>query len=196
MAAARVKYLGTENNRGGRVLPVVFPSHKSVAGLGTSDILALQGYSSEPVDSKWHSIRWFPQVSHETDYQPTSLVWGDAAVSTSGDFGIIVESTAATTFEFEIVFYHEIIGPSNNLSNSQASANAGVAVGALNDMGARNARTGNIVPAVEQIVGAGAIGSVLGRAARGGVNAIRSRLVGIVGEASVEAGETGMALLL
>lgn len=54
-AGIRVRYTGTELNRGGRVIPFEHPSHGTVFGFGVSTLLSMQG--TEPVrpssDGKW-----------------------------------------------------------------------------------------------------------------------------------------------
>lgn len=151
LAGCRVRYIGTELNRGGRILPIVFPNHRNIDGVQSSMILALQGYTSEKFDNKWHSIRWIPQYTHETDYEPTAIVVDDADAPNNTQIGIYIESpTVGSQFEWELVYYHEIVGTTFSLTESHASPLAATAAAAVSDMGATTARSGGVIDALRR----------------------------------------------
>lgn len=102
-AGIRIKYSGTENNRGGAIV-----THRSVQNdttLGETYPTALSHDKShaEPVDWNWHELLYIPVKPEDFEYK-------SVAESTIYPMCIIVASSANNTFDCEAVWHHELIG--------------------------------------------------------------------------------------
>ena len=106
----RVRYLGTELNRSGRMILLRQPVNSSVEGLSPADALSNNAVPTVEVDRKWKMVFWLPNDQNEYayvhDYFPLQ----------SGDSGeayrlvIMVDgTTASNSFEWEVVWHKEYI---------------------------------------------------------------------------------------
>jgi len=115
----RVRYTGTELNRGGRIIPVFFPTGRSLAGVVPNDLLANDNVHSEPVDRRWHGTFWRPTITQDTIYRTVSesLSGSSTGIAVSG-----IPGTAQ--YEYEIVWYMEYLPttshPLSSLSKSDS----------------------------------------------------------------------------
>jgi len=111
----RVRYTGTELNRGGRLIlfratTMDFDS----SGMSVSDLLAVRTTITRPVSRSWHSVAWLPGKSTDYDFFTTL-----ANANTTSPLVILVEgATAGNTFEVELVGHYEYIGATDNTSRS------------------------------------------------------------------------------
>lgn len=144
LAAVRVRYIGTELNRGGRVGAFSYSNHADVNFSGFANLGAIPGYTTMPVDRKWHTIRFNAQYPWEMSYGASSRMVDEAgATDTAFKFGILIESSPSNQFEFEFVQYHEIAGLTHSQTPSYASAKTDGALAAINDMGRAAHKSGN-----------------------------------------------------
>lgn len=125
----RIRYIGTELNRGGRVLSFEHPDHNTIVGYDATQVLGFPDTSFEPVDRKWHSAHWSHKWPGEEDYdvncEPRAGP-GDA-VGSHPTYGMIIEAADAAVsavFEYEYYVLVEIIGsPVANISSPSVSHN-------------------------------------------------------------------------
>jgi hypothetical protein len=110
----RVRYTGTELDRGGRIIIRRYTSGESVptgAFATASALLSSPLAQTLRVDRNWHGTAFRPTLSSHTDYQHVSSLTDPLVVFFEGKPGI--------TFEIEVVRYFEII-PRTNTSNPPA----------------------------------------------------------------------------
>jgi hypothetical protein len=105
----RIKYRGTELNRGGRVIALEEPDHQSLIGLNASALLAYrQATSLRPTGGdKWMElVSSGPKVPEELEY---SAVFSGG--QTNGHYLVFAfEGQANMAFEFEVFANFELIG--------------------------------------------------------------------------------------
>jgi hypothetical protein len=112
----RVRYTGTELNRGGTIIPFRHPQNEDVTGLNIGLAMGFQETQAIQVDRKWHMIAWVPTSAGNYQYQtqPTS---------NSNPFNritILLSGTPTNTFEWEIVSYFEYTGQTDNVTPSHS----------------------------------------------------------------------------
>jgi hypothetical protein len=114
----RVRYTGSELNRGGVVLPYCQPEHASLNSAGTSDVLGDITVSTVPVDRRWHACYWTPGATANEYTFSGSL--SDAAMP----MAVMVVGEAENTFEFEFYTHFEITGRKASLSYSPSHSDS------------------------------------------------------------------------
>lgn len=107
----RVRYRGSELNRGGRVVVLEEPDHAQLVGLTVDQVLAYEKAKEFEVDGKWCTLLFSGPVSpEEYDYQSSTVI----ATISNPYMAIIVEAASATTsvtYDYEIFWNYELIGP-------------------------------------------------------------------------------------
>lgn len=106
-AGLRIRYTGTELERGGRCSGLAEPDHRSLTG---ATLAIMRGYdqaSSVPVDGKWHKVLWTP--ARETDYHYSSTA-PNSGNSPTMAFMVIAPSATSLPFEYEAFGHFELIG--------------------------------------------------------------------------------------
>ena len=105
----RVRYLGTELNRSGRLLGIRVPSGSFIQGLDASSALANMSVQSVEVGRKWRQVFFVP--SSQSDYQYSIASIGinqTTIVGANGTIAFIVDgTTASNAFEWEVVYHKE-----------------------------------------------------------------------------------------
>jgi len=119
-AGLRIRYKGTELNRGGRIVALEEPDHAGLAGQSLSQLLAYQNGHEFPVTENWVSISTSgPVTPGEYDFLPlnsNNTVTGTTSgtgVSAQPNMylGFAVEAAAAgQNFDFEAYENWEFIG--------------------------------------------------------------------------------------
>ncbi len=111
-AGVRIRYTGTELNRGGRLVLYRNRSNQPSIGLNTIATALLDNYySSEDVDRDWATVTYSPSRADDITYQK----YIDPIVSSTVGypiFMIMFESTAGNQFEFECIAHYEMIAGS------------------------------------------------------------------------------------
>jgi len=97
----RVRYIGTELQRGGQIIPIV---GRSLQGSTYNQILADPLTSPTPVDRKWHGCFYRPTDSTDTNYR-TSI----NGIGQDTRIALCLSSTPGNNFEFEVTSYFECI---------------------------------------------------------------------------------------
>jgi hypothetical protein len=124
----RIRYTGTELDRGGTIIGLTEPDHNSILTLGESNVLAYNSSFRSPVDRKWKTVYHIPIDDGETRYVTTAY---------SGDvcYGFLVISTAGNSFDFEAYHIFEAIGtPAPSKSPSYVSPWTDSALAFANDI--------------------------------------------------------------
>lgn len=110
----RIRYKGTELNRGGRILSLEEPDHGTLNGASATTFLAYEKCHQHAVLS---SEKDWVTVCHTGPVSPAEydfLSYSSAAAYPSFNtyyLGLLVESTASNLFDFECYWNYEIIGP-------------------------------------------------------------------------------------
>jgi hypothetical protein len=115
-AGVRVRYMGTELDRGGRFIGACHPDNFSYkSGVTAAELLADSGVATTAVDRKWHSVLWTPRNPSDYEFNDGST---DEPFLPSGDVepGVLVIAyqaggLVAVSIEFECFVQFEIIGP-------------------------------------------------------------------------------------
>lgn len=117
-AGIRLRYDGTELNRGGRIIPIEHPVHGNLINLNADDILKMQGV--QPVrpssDGKWVTVVWSgPKHDDELAYIDPNASAGQFCL------GILLVGGVASNFvcEWECWANYEYVG--TNLSGQTIS---------------------------------------------------------------------------
>lgn len=99
----RVRYIGTELNRGGRVIP--FSGSNSLIN-STVELAASMGTTLvHPCDRKWHGTYWRPSGPSDSSYKTANT-----RVDNEARVAVWVTGAAGTqAFEFEITSYYECV---------------------------------------------------------------------------------------
>jgi len=130
-ASLRIRYAGTELNRGGSIIMYVAPDHSDTTGFNPASALAYQGVATLPVkDREWVTCTWVPVHMNELDYigAPYPPSGGNSTMSITA----LVNSTASNVFEYEYIQHHEIIGASvGEKSTTKTSSKGQTLLGAV-----------------------------------------------------------------
>jgi hypothetical protein len=119
--AVRVRYTGTELNRGGRIIPAFLPSGRSLAGINPNTLLANDTIHSEVVDRRWHGTFWRPTLQQDTVYRSVTenLDASETGIAMSG-----VPGTGQ--FEYEILWYHEYLPTQSRALSSLSKSDSDI----------------------------------------------------------------------
>lgn len=102
----RIRYTGTELNRGGRICGVVSPTHGDLTGMDIATAQAYKDVHTSAVDRNWHTIRYTPMRSSETDFTTPST-------TIAPYMAFMVDAPTAGTslpFEYEAFLHYEVVG--------------------------------------------------------------------------------------
>jgi hypothetical protein len=141
-AGLRIRYAGTELNRGGRALCYESEAVSSISqGSTTQSLLNDTRYSTTPINRQWMQTTYNPSNDDYISYEPFSAFdpLQSSPPNLLGAASLIVLLDAAITsagpvnFEFEAISYFEIFGTNiNHLTASHAdSVGYGAILGAL-----------------------------------------------------------------
>ncbi len=103
----RVRYVGSELNRGGSVVSLVEPDHASLNGFGIGSLLSYAGVHTQPTGRRWHECVWFPIDATEIAYRNSPSAEGTMCMA------VMVKAASAGTavsYEFEVYGKYEIHG--------------------------------------------------------------------------------------
>lgn len=120
----RVRYVGTELNRGGLRFALHHPEHLSVAGMAASDITQFDFKQIDSQTRDWTAVVYTPLRQSDYDFTDNVVGFNGGAPV----LGILCESASTTIplpFEFQIVAHFEAIGAKargKTISQSDSSA--------------------------------------------------------------------------
>jgi hypothetical protein len=114
----RIKYTGTELNRGGTIVGIVHPNRKDILGMTNSGVLSYAGQDPFSNDSSrpWYSLCWSPEDHDDFDYAGEPLTDGNRCM------GFMVNAPSATSllFSYEFFGHYELVG--SNIANKTVMA--------------------------------------------------------------------------
>jgi len=181
LAALRVRYTGTEQNRGGIIYPYVHPLHQDITGKDISWLASQEDYVAAPVSRDWITIVWTPVHRTECDYYHLGAPPSHANAETAAggySMGFIVSSANGNTFEYQFVEHVEYTGPTTmwlSKTDNGVSVNLTDTIDKLQDVklavradGAprRDLRPPSLTQMLTGAVGAGLIRLAVNRIAR------------------------------
>jgi len=121
--AIRVRYLGTELNMGGNIIPVRADSEAdTVTSLTSTSAYSRSNVRTYPVDRKWRGVAWIPGYPNAYSFGSSVLNIVNAGVPR---LGILINAASATTsvnFEFDVVTFFECLpdGSTSTLGMSRS----------------------------------------------------------------------------
>ncbi len=119
VCGARIRYIGSELNRSGQLIAWKAPTSLSMIGKSTDVLLSNQAVQTYPVTRQWHGITYFPTLPDDSAYVGAS---NDLLIDNNADLGFAVAGAiAGTTYEYEVVWYHEIAQGFTALANVSPS---------------------------------------------------------------------------
>ncbi len=98
----RVRYIGTELNRGGLIFAFQHPDHQTTNALAVTDAQKFDGVVGEPVDREWHAALWTPINDDEITYRTTMPAHPTLA--------IMIEGSPDDIYAYEAYLHVEVIG--------------------------------------------------------------------------------------
>ncbi len=116
-AKLRVRYTGTELNRGGEIVGLLDPNHFSLQGRSQASLLTDIDAVKLPVVQKWATLRWKPfssQSRNDAVYNSALPTYTPAATDTSFYMGIMLTAPSVATqltFEWEAYAVYQAYGP-------------------------------------------------------------------------------------
>jgi len=122
----RVRYTGTELNRGGRIVALFAPgSNDALTSFGISNMLAFRTAKSWSVTRSWRELIWYPRTPEEYAYTPNlgTNYFSDVSRSNAGTMLFGFEGVVGNTFEVEVVSYVEYVGTTLNQTPSHSDIN-------------------------------------------------------------------------
>jgi len=130
----RVRYSGTELNRGGRVILLEDPEHASLSGTNLATLLANEKAKEHRVGENWITLcTTGPTMPQEYDYQPTATFPLTNSTPLHYLAAYIRSAAVQQVFDVEFFWNWEIIG--NNARGKTMSeaddAGVGVVLGAI-----------------------------------------------------------------
>lgn len=100
-AGLRIRYIGTELNRGGQKIGLMDPTHDSLDGRNISSANNELQSKVFPVSREWSTVLYRPVFDYELNYQQTSPPTNDEFY-----MGFLVQAaSSATPLEYEFEFY-------------------------------------------------------------------------------------------
>jgi hypothetical protein len=148
----RVRYTGTELNRGGQLIACssIHDEFNTLNGLTLSDLASRPNTRIYPVERKWRTIAYQPHWAGASDYLGGSVILPVLTGTNSKDgtrMAFMATGTTGNTFEFEIVNFYEILPTSNrSVPDTTASHSDLVGVSYLSNFIAQHVNVGNFGP--------------------------------------------------
>lgn len=104
----RVRYIGTELNRAGRMIVLEQPNHHSLDGLPISSLLAYDRSRTQPVSREWTYVSFQPVSQAELNYQSDGISLGGKTVHCLAI--CVLGAVDGSAFEFEATSHIEFTG--------------------------------------------------------------------------------------
>lgn len=109
VTALRVRYIGTELNRGGRLAMLAMNIVPTTGVLTFATIASDPSSVVFPVDRKWRTIVWNPAYPEPYSYSLPNNGLGLISVSNVRLLACFEGVAAQNAFEWEVVCYHELV---------------------------------------------------------------------------------------
>jgi hypothetical protein len=110
----RIKYIGTELERGGNITTLNHPDGYPLAGMNDSDMLRFDQAKQYSVTRKWTKVVWTPVIDDECEFEYSDAIpaYDDPASGFSLGIFIRAPSATASAYAFECVAVYEYLGMS------------------------------------------------------------------------------------
>jgi len=112
-AGLKIRYIGTELERGGQLIGLQDQNHKSMEGRSLASVSGEETSKRFPIDRKWKRVLFRPIDDDDLDFQNQLHVYTPAATDPTFYMGFIVQAPDASTsisFEFEAYANFEVMG--------------------------------------------------------------------------------------
>lgn len=106
----RVRYSGTELNRGGTIFLIEEPDHQEFIAEDTTTISKFKNCLRVPVTRSWATVNWIPKRSTELEYTGQMYYSGPSGGVSKYGLLILFTGTPGNTFDFEVCMNYEAIG--------------------------------------------------------------------------------------
>jgi hypothetical protein len=109
-AGIRVRYIGTELNRGGQIIALADPTGAPMSGLTAAQMLAEPTARKFPVIRSWTTVLWRPTSVQDRNWDTDPGAYD--SIGAFGTIGIMVISPGAVEadYEFEVAAVYEVNG--------------------------------------------------------------------------------------
>lgn len=127
--ALRIRYTGTELNRGGNILMVRDPDNGLLDSRAYATLLSeIPGLHTSIVNRQWNVVIWEPTDPGDYDYGINSEANSTSSSSGYRNMGAYVTGTAGNTFEWDIIQYLEFVGTTKIPATPSPADPEGVAI--------------------------------------------------------------------
>lgn len=116
VTALRVRYIGTELNRGGRLAMRANNVPTTSTGATFSSVASDTVSVIFPVDRKWHTILWNPAYPEPYAYDVNDYSVGTSQPTNAQLIALFEGVAAQQAYEWELIGYHELIGAGSALA--------------------------------------------------------------------------------
>lgn len=121
----RIKYTGTELNRGGRLVLYRSRSNAQITqGWSATDFLSDPTCYTESVTRSWKGVTYLPDSTDYLDYNNSSTFQPSVGLSEGSArrslIAFVEGAVSGTSFEYEVTSYFELIGPNQQATQSHA----------------------------------------------------------------------------
>lgn len=106
----RARYIGTELNRGGRLIVSRYPYGSDVDGANIASLLANPNTISVPVSRKWTQVTYVPDDPIQYEYWNQAILQAPGTGGTRAAMTLIIAcdgTVAGNAFEYQVVYFHE-----------------------------------------------------------------------------------------
>jgi hypothetical protein len=124
VVGVRIRYSGTELNRGGSIAFYKSKSlnnSESASGQSFATILLANTCNVASVDRKWHGVTWTPYDDMDANYVNVGTGYDIIGNGYNKELCLLVQSQAGNTFDFDISGFFEAI-PYTNVTSDTTSA--------------------------------------------------------------------------
>lgn len=154
----RVRYVGTELQRGGTITTLEHPNHGSTFGLSLSDLQLFDNAETQQVDREWHSVTWQPISATELQYTITSQpIRSGSSNNGAHVIAILLTGVPGVIYEWEVAQHIEYTGTAaRGKQPSATSAYFDTIVNAVSNLSSAQIskivnQSGNVMRAANQI---------------------------------------------
>lgn len=154
-AGLRVRYIGTELNRGGMIVPFRHPENQPFTGYHLADMLAYQETRQAIVNREWHGINYVPTNAVQYQYS-TATIAVNQNPGYNGSLGIYIENSGANVsvpYQWEAVAYYEYTGATDGKTVSHSDLNGMSAVRSFLEGGLDGDPTTGLYQEAKNIIG-------------------------------------------
>lgn len=125
-SGVRIRYIGTELNRGGQVICLAAPNHETLSGFTEAQLLSYDFGTKLPVDRRWINLVYHPVDGNDLAFQATiptaanaqGYGWNYMAILVLAPGGL---TTPSCPMEFEVYTNFELVGKlARGIQNSEA----------------------------------------------------------------------------